>query len=384
MQNDQSSSFLVSKKYGHQSNRINTESLVDYLYNAKAKVIPNNNISTLRDKNFTWSTLQKDPPSINTNKGNEKNITASDPRDWDKINDWLDSNGLQSERSTSITPIESNYLSQNKFNIVQSQRLNHSSPSSASTFIQQQSRPPYAEINGSRLYYPHNITSKLFSKQIGSVTTINPFSQYPRIPYQSLASPKKLPPKDWSCLITSGNNCSIQNDPQTGELFRHQSFNYKELSGSNSTSSLPESIPTQWYLTLNTSIFPANKIGARLITPYIPINRAHRGCLTLEFITTGDEIDRIVIFQQDTDNRCLWSGIPDSNFRMNLIELTLQFHRSDPRFFIEIYLKPLKTKRSSFSLSRINLSFEQSCQINQSNSCAPRPIPPYRTEKIIP
>ena len=95
-----------------------------------------------------------------------------------------------------------------------------------------------------------------------------------------------------------------------------------------------------------------------------------------------------MVHQQDIDDKCIYSGLLSSPItspsigptaRMmqqqsdrlieHNVELTINLRQSDPRFFIEIYVKRLTTRQSSFAFSKMNLAYEQSCQNDQSNNC---------------
>lgn len=93
-------------------------------------------------------------------------------------------------------------------------------------------------------------------------------------------------------------------------------------------------------------------------------------------VTSGDEIDKIRIWQQDIDNYCLMANHPDSSYlpnqaMENLIELTIEFHKNDPRFFIEVFLKRLSTFNTTFALSKLSLEYNQSCLNEKNNNCVP-------------
>lgn len=72
----------------------------------------------------------------------------------------------------------------------------------------------------------------------------------------------------FSCQITSANNCSLVNDPQVLPLFQLKNHNYFPLKQPNGHN---------WYLMFNTSTVPVTQIGGRLITPYLPFNKASKG-----------------------------------------------------------------------------------------------------------
>lgn len=101
-----------------------------------------------------------------------------------------------------------------------------------------------------------------------------------------------------------------------------------------------------------------------------------------------------MIHQQDIDDKCIYSGSLSSPLsspsigsgaRMvrqqserlieHNVDLTIDLRQSDPRFFIEVYVKRLTTRQSSFAFSKMNLAYEQSCQNDQSNNCFPSAYP---------
>lgn len=194
-----------------------------------------------------------------------------------KTTDWLSMDDIQSDQPKMLESKEESKLMDDKNEQVTSPTYsfveNKNSNGKSGQFT-----PPYLNNN-----YPG-----YSGKKSGPIH--NTLKKYPEVnyshkkQYQQQPSKSKFEPVSnqavqpnqiftanlFSCQITSTNNCSIVNDPQILPLFQLKSHNYfpfKQQNGHN------------WYLMLNTSTIPVTQIGGRLITPYLPFNKASKGKL---------------------------------------------------------------------------------------------------------
>ncbi|OTF74380.1 hypothetical protein BLA29_001640 [Euroglyphus maynei] len=418
--------------------RLDPELLQEHLYNIKSNVLNGSEVSTLKNKNFTWKLLKKDKynnvvvkelkpalifqsnlkdenkkttdwidlvsgvqsdqpavsPSMNTD--NQTSVPSDNNEDDDNDDDEMKKDGDKIQASSpnqnpKTANVDSKLIPTDKNNVNPYVSVGNRTNSFNNNYQPISSNPYWnSRFPGvvNKPFYPRfQQSNRPYYRQQQQQPIIASSNQKPYYLYQSNISTDTTAntKRNWTCQMSSYNNCSIVNDPQTGPLFQLNDYNYFPYQ----SSSKPE-----WYLVLNTTTFPANKIGARLITPYLPHNRASKGCLTLKFITTGNELEKIMIHQQDIDDKCIYSGSLSSPLsspsigsgaRMvrqqserlieHNVDLTIDLRQSDPRFFIEVYVKRLTTRQSSFAFSKMNLAYEQSCQNDQSNNCFPSAYP---------
>nr|XP_027199131.1 uncharacterized protein LOC113793316 [Dermatophagoides pteronyssinus] len=432
-ENDYSEPIITDKRRSiTRPLRLDPDILQEHLYSFKSNVLNGSEVSTLKNKNFTWSLLNKNNDNGRIHAKKLKPVLkfqSNLKNENEKTTDWINlTSGIQSDQPA-VSP------SMNADNQTSIPSENDDDDDDDEEEIRQDGKkmqgisPPTKPktSNANAKLFPNEKNDVIRYAYAGNRTgetnnnnrpiSSNPYRPsmypgivnqpyYPRYQQSSRQYYRQQPPiiingnqqpyysyqpnifasdttavakRNWTCEISSYNNCSIVNDPQTGPLFQVKNYNYFPYQ----STSKPE-----WYLVLNTTTFPDNKIGARLITPYLPHNQASKGCLTLTFITTGKELDKIMVHQQDIDDKCIYSGLLSSPItspsigptaRMmqqqsdrlieHNVELTINLRQSDPRFFIEIYVKRLTTRQSSFAFSKMNLAYEQSCQNDQSNNC---------------
>ncbi|KAH7641955.1 hypothetical protein HUG17_5000 [Dermatophagoides farinae] len=419
---------IADKRRSVRPLRLDNDLLQEHLYNFKSNVLNGSNVSTLKNKNFTWILLKNyknDNDQIITKELKPAPKFQSNLKDGNKkTTEWIDlAGGIQSDQPSMNADNQTSVPNDNdegedvlKKDDEEKKRNQQLNPPYDDRKIANAKLYPADKNNGNQHVAVSNKTEGTVSLSNNQPIFSNPYRHsmytgvvnqpyYPRIQqsnrpyYNQLQSGSNQQPyysynpnisvvdtkRDWTCQMSSYNNCSMINDPQIGPLFQLNSYNYFPYQ----STSKPE-----WYLVLNTTTFPVNKVGARLITPYLPHNRASKGCLTLNFITTGNELEKIMIHQQDIDDTCIYSGslssplnspsidsgarmIPQQSERLieHIVELTVNLRQSDPRFFIEVYLKRLTTRRSSFALSKMNLAYNQSCRNDQSNNCFPAAYP---------
>lgn len=93
-------------------------------------------------------------------------------------------------------------------------------------------------------------------------------------------------------------------------------------------------------------------------------------------------IDYMTVYQQDKDNYCIWRSSPyqvEPTRNTQMVNLTVDLFRGDPRYFIEAYLKrPTADARGALALVSLRLAYQQ-CSVDQANQCnqVKLPEPPY-------
>lgn len=90
----------------------------------------------------------------------------------------------------------------------------------------------------------------------------------------------------------------------------------------------------------------------------------------------------MLIYQQDTDNHCLWSDSLEATMppSTSTINVNVDFRRGDPRFFLEIYLKnhhQWSVHDGLLAFSHVRVSY-QPCRQDQTNHCRPQPKEPQQ------
>lgn len=102
------------------------------------------------------------------------------------------------------------------------------------------------------------------------------------------------------------------------------------------------------------------------------------GCLNVHFITSGNGVKQVNLYQQDKGNFCIWSrgsqlSYPNEVPVNSKFEFTIDMFRGSPRFFLELYLDLSRNfvKQSTiFALAKMRLTY-QPCSIDNRNHCRP-------------
>lgn len=114
---------------------------------------------------------------------------------------------------------------------------------------------------------------------------------------------------------------------------------------------------------------------------------SHTGCLSIQYITTGDAVARVSLYQQDKGNYCLWMSEPASHTSPDvpanyLMDFTVDLFRGSPRYFLELYIDKHRpgAKESVFALAHLRLAYRP-CFKDNANHC--RPVPKQNDPEIV-
>jgi hypothetical protein len=102
----------------------------------------------------------------------------------------------------------------------------------------------------------------------------------------------------------------------------------------------------------------ANQCGARLVTPFFPMNGKKHAVLMIKYFMDGEGITSLAVVKQDNDSHVIWKSDKKSNDWQNA-RICIE-PNSDPRFFIEAICEP--GSEGTVALSKIELQY--CCCIN--------------------
>ena len=93
----------------------------------------------------------------------------------------------------------------------------------------------------------------------------------------------------------------------------------------------------------------------------------------MDYMIGGDGIKNLVIYQQETQNRCIWKAaidqsVPNSAQDWQKLSLAVDLSNGDPRFFIEAHFDNRPPHTGFVAISAINF-FHNSCKRNDANQC---------------
>ncbi|CAG2103134.1 unnamed protein product [Medioppia subpectinata] len=188
-------------------------------------------------------------------------------------------------------------------------------------------------------------------------------------PVRPTARPDRSPGADWSCEFDR-NDCGVINDQIVGNYFKLRSNQMRPLLGQTN------------YLWLNITDTTSMSSGARLITPYFPTKNYPKGCLSIDYMMRGNGMKEMIVYQQEGENRCLWSysshetsgdSIGTTTEMWHKLSLGVDLTAGSPRFFVETHFDNRPPNVGSLAISRIQFTCNE-CQQNSANNCGHKPV----------
>lgn len=290
---------------------MNKEQIQDLLWDFQSDVVQSNNVLTIdakRSRSSAWKDSQKwnlddgiqsDQPRVETTLSSKENSTQNNKKDsitkrhdlqpetteknQESIGQSNNSNNSNPNNSSSIRPPEqpnrrfewnsnrnqdprqfySNRGNDNSRNFV-ARAQDPNKPQYPNQW--QDPRFPIRPQDPYRTSYQYSGDRNPDQRERYPTSyNMNASQLLPNTPERSLQSG---PPKPWTCQFQFNQNCGLTNDKSIGEIFQLRQENFFQ----NQNFNWP-----MWYLLLNTSTVPANKIGGRLITSYFATHNQPSG-----------------------------------------------------------------------------------------------------------
>ena len=93
----------------------------------------------------------------------------------------------------------------------------------------------------------------------------------------------------------------------------------------------------------------------------------------MDYMIGGKGIKNILVFQQEVDNRCVWSAVTgDEGLNESIVwqrvSLTVDLQYGDPRYFIEVRFDNRPPNKGFVAISDIRF-FHNGCNGNDANQC---------------